>query len=1013
MKKIFKILVTFAIAIVVGNMMANLVMADSHDQTPQAFDQRAIVAEGRFENQPANEGGLLGAPWRLYSDGVLVVDEGFINWEPAIIQSPWHAHQANINRIQFTSQITAGTSLKGLFGNLYNVTEIEGLENFDMSNVTSMLGMFAGASQLTSLDLSNWDNTSNVINVGGMFLGASQLTYLDVSNLITSSATEMSFMFANASRLTNLNVSNWDTSSVVNMSGMFLGASQLTYLDVSNWITSNVTEMFWMFYGANQLESLNMSNWNTSSVMNMNNMFSRTSSLRTLELGEEFAFVGSVGLPAIRRTAEFTGYWQNVGDGTIEHPNGNYVLTSNQLVMQFDGSNMADIWVRQQHPPGDGCDIIISEGQFSNQVGVNGIEGASWVLCGDRTLKVGEGYINWIPTNHNSPWGNYSEDINVIKFTGAITAGTSLNSLFRNLRNVTTIEGLENFNTSNVTTMPSLFSGASSLESLNLLTWNTSNVTNMHSLFAGASSLESLDLSTWDTSNVIAMWGMFASTSSLEKLDLSTWNTSNVAEWGMDRMFLRATSLKNLRLGADFDFASQQTIDSWTGESRFLYAGLPEVKITTEFTGYWQNVGDGTVDNPTGEFVFTSAQLMEQFDGTTMGDDTWVWQPVRPAYDIVRLSIGGVAGVIDQEAHTITFTVPEESIDGFDQFRGYITELEASSDTLVFFAGGQDWPIRSGESAGVSTGVTVRAEGGTVVYTIIVAHPARSITSFSIGGVAGVIDQEAATITFTVPELDDIGQFRGEITELEADSSTIIFYAGGTDWPMGLGDEAGVSTGVTVRVDGGIVYTIRIIIEQPVVPIRTITNLSVNNIAGVIDQEEHTITFTVPRNEIVNGRFEGIITELVAEDETIYFWVANQAWPRRQGESAGFSTGDEVFVADGIRYRLVVEPAEGLIRAITIGSHQGVVNQERATITFSVETSELINGQLRGVITELDADEDTVIFTLAASEWPLSLGDTAAIGPNSFPMGGFDMRTRVFVEGGRVYTILLNYFIIF
>jgi len=52
-----------------------------------------------------------------------------------------------------------------------------------------------------------------------------------------------------------------------------------------------------------------------------------------------------------------------------------------------------------------------------------------------------------------------------------------------------------------------------------------------------------------------------------------------------------------------------------------------------EFTGLWQNVGNGTVDNPQGEFVLTSGQLMSLSGGRAMAD-TWVWQrtPVITVY---------------------------------------------------------------------------------------------------------------------------------------------------------------------------------------------------------------------------------------------------------------------------------------------------------------------------------------------------------------------------------------------
>lgn len=46
--------------------------------------------------------------------------------------------------------------------------------------------------------------------------------------------------------------------------------------------------------------------------------------------------------------------------------------------------------------------------------------------------------------------------------------------------------------------------------------------------------------------------------------------------------------------------------------------------MVTPATG--KNVGNGTVDEPAGNHVWTSAELMSNFDAPTMGDDTFVWQ---------------------------------------------------------------------------------------------------------------------------------------------------------------------------------------------------------------------------------------------------------------------------------------------------------------------------------------------------------------------------------------------------
>ena len=76
-------------------------------------------------------------------------------------------------------------------------------------------------------------------------------------------------------------------------------------------------------------------------------MFNTVRELSVLTLGEQFNFLSNANLPAITANENFTGYWQNIGNGTIERPRGNYVLTSEQLMNTFNGSTMADTFVWQ------------------------------------------------------------------------------------------------------------------------------------------------------------------------------------------------------------------------------------------------------------------------------------------------------------------------------------------------------------------------------------------------------------------------------------------------------------------------------------------------------------------------------------------------------------------------------------------------------------------------------------------------------------------------------------------
>ncbi|MCL2455969.1 MAG: BspA family leucine-rich repeat surface protein [Defluviitaleaceae bacterium] len=421
--------------------------------------------------------GINGAKWRLYSCGMLVVTGGFINSMSA--SSPWNAIQSRVSHIVFSDAITVGTSLSGLFSGLSNVTEIDGLNNFDTARVTNMSNVFSNASRLTRIDLSSW---------------------------------------------------------------------------------------------------------NTDNVTNMTSMFSGTSSLRQLVLGENFNFIGSPGLHSV-------GLWRNVGAGTPDAPEGQYIFSA-ALFASRHQNFMADTWVWQlvnycdnnpcSHCRACPCDMAHA-GAFAAG---DGIPGSIWRLYGCGLLVADSGFIN--NTSSSSPWNAHRSLITKIIFDGEITAGISLSGLFSNLNNLTSVTGLENVNTHNVTNMSFMFSGTSGLTEINFSNWNTINVTNMSNMFSDASGLTLLDLSGWNT---------FAVTN-------------------MSRMFEGASSLQQIILGETFRFVGSNS--------------LPDVPSNADYAGVWQNVGTGTPDDPRGQFIFTSQQLMSHYHNSAAAN-TWVWRKTTAA----------------------------------------------------------------------------------------------------------------------------------------------------------------------------------------------------------------------------------------------------------------------------------------------------------------------------------------------------------------------------------------------
>lgn len=188
-------------------------------------------------------------------------------------------------------------------------------------------------------------------------------------------------------------------------------------------------------------------------------------------------------------------------------------------------------------------------------------------LCSDETLKVGDALPStgqvitklWsgtqVTNSGNEPgWGtmdyNYNKEIHIanVVFEESFKTASPQNCTrwFLKFVDLKNIEGIENLNTSNVTSMRGMFEYCSSLTSLDLSRFKTSNVTDMSSMFRACSSLTSLDLSRFNTSNVTDMTCMFYYCRGLTALDLRNFNTSNVTSMGS--MFGECSNLTSLDL---------------------------------------------------------------------------------------------------------------------------------------------------------------------------------------------------------------------------------------------------------------------------------------------------------------------------------------------------------------------------------------------------------------------------------------------------------------------------------
>ena len=138
---------------------------------------------------------------------------------------------------------------------------------------------------------------------------------------------------------------------------------------------------------------------------------------------------------------------------------------------------------------------------------------------------------------YSLPWDSKRDRINSVVVEDPIMP-LSTAHWFEYCSNLTSAD-LALLDTSNVTTMSSMFRGCSNLTSFDGSGWDTSKVTDMYYMFSECYRLSDLSINDWDVGNVTNMNYMFnycgRSASVPGALDLSNWDPKKLTN--MDRMF--------------------------------------------------------------------------------------------------------------------------------------------------------------------------------------------------------------------------------------------------------------------------------------------------------------------------------------------------------------------------------------------------------------------------------------------------------------------------------------------
>ena len=129
-------------------------------------------------------------------------------------------------------------------------------------------------------------------------------------------------------------------------------------------------------------------------------------------------------------------------------------------------------------------------------------------------------------------WDSAVDGIYSVVFTESFANCSTITSTaywFAGISHLETFIGLENLNTSNVTSMNGMFWQCSALTTLNISSFITQSVTNMANMFAGCSHLTTIRVgSGWSTSNVSNSSEMFEGCTSLVGGNGTTFNSSHI-----------------------------------------------------------------------------------------------------------------------------------------------------------------------------------------------------------------------------------------------------------------------------------------------------------------------------------------------------------------------------------------------------------------------------------------------------------------------------------------------------
>ena len=307
---------------------------------------------------------------------------------------------------------------------------------------------------------------------------------------------------------------------------ILLNLETITGLEYLN--TANVTDMSLMFFNCQKLTSLDLSNFNTEKVTNMEAMFSVCPKLKTIYASDKFTTA------AVTKSEKMFSYCDSLS-GDI---NWTSDKANDKTYAKIDGGYFRDK-------------------AYDNRPWVKYADGTLTFRCGYKKIFGDNEYA--LNSGEEPPaWAQDNIKTNKVVFEASFANArpTTCFAWFKNFTFLKQIEGIENLNTGNVTSMAQMFLGCRNLAELDVTHFNTANVTSMISMFNGCTGrLTSLDVTNFNTANVTDMRYMFMYCNNLKEIYVSDKFVTNAVTKSQD-MFSGCNSLSG-----DIDWKSVKVND--------------------------------------------------------------------------------------------------------------------------------------------------------------------------------------------------------------------------------------------------------------------------------------------------------------------------------------------------------------------------------------------------------------------------------------------------------------------